>query len=220
MPPLRAAFPFGCVVSFLRTALAGVEDDYAWGYNSDPRISPLTTARWRFEDADPRPDRRWLGRRRRWRRRRALPARHLDGRMDEYIVVDTSATQLARQWFPAGARGLAIRAARERFPLPDDSADTLEMWGVLDHSSIVPRRLPKALASCGRTGNSSSAWAATEVGTAGLQACSRPVTATPTCARSTSPQSRTCWARRWSSRPSRRWRTSGRRSASNASRGG
>jgi len=120
-------------VSFLDTAPAGVEDDYAWDYNSDPRISPLTIARWRLMT-------RILdqvdvgsvvvaigGGGEHW------PARQLDGRVGEYIVIDTSAAQLARQWFPAGARGLAIRAAGERLPLPDDSADTLEMWGVLDH---------------------------------------------------------------------------------------
>jgi SAM-dependent methyltransferase len=121
------------VISFLEAAPAEVEDDYLWDYRRDPRITPLTIARWRLMTR--LLDRVDVGRvvvavgggGEHW------PARQLDGRVEDYVVVDTSARQLARQWFPAGARGTAIRAAGERLPLPDACADTVEMWGVLDH---------------------------------------------------------------------------------------
>jgi SAM-dependent methyltransferase len=121
------------IASFLQAAPEGVEDDFLWDYRSDPRISPLTVARWRLmtrilDEVDVGPvvvavgggGEHW-------------PARQLDGRVDEYVVVDTSLRQLERQWFPADARGTALLAAGERLPLADRSADTVELWGVLDH---------------------------------------------------------------------------------------
>jgi len=121
------------IVSFLGAAPAGVEDDFLWDYCDDARITPLTIARWRLMTRllDPVDVGRVViavgGGGEHW------PARQLDGRVDDYVVADTSPRQLARQWFPAGARGTAIRAAGERLPLHDGCADTVEMWGVLDH---------------------------------------------------------------------------------------
>jgi SAM-dependent methyltransferase len=129
-----AVYPVvGGIASFLGAAPGGVEDDFLWDYNADPRISPLTLARWAvmtrlLDDVDVGPvvvavgggGEHW-------------PARRLDGRVKEYVVVDTSLRQLERQWFPAGASGTALLAAGERLPLADRSADTMELWGVLDH---------------------------------------------------------------------------------------
>src|SRR5215207_7085885 len=86
--------------SFLPAAPEGVEDDYDWDYRTDPRISALTVARWRLMTR--LIDRVDVGSvvvavgggGEHW------PARQLDGRVSEYVVVDTSARQLARQWFP------------------------------------------------------------------------------------------------------------------------
>jgi SAM-dependent methyltransferase len=128
-----AAFPrVDGVVSFLR-ADASVEEDYLWDFASDPRISRVTEARWRLltrliDGVDVGPTVVAVG-----AGGEHWPARRLDGRVEDYVVVDTSARQLARQWFPSGARGTAVRAAGERLPLADASADTVEMWSVLDH---------------------------------------------------------------------------------------
>src|SRR4051794_37021617 len=99
-----AAFPVtGGTVSFLAAGPVDVESGYFWDYRVDPRISPLTEARWRLLTR--LMDRVDVGATvvavggggEHW------PARQLDRRVRDYVVVDTSAAQVARQWFPRGA---------------------------------------------------------------------------------------------------------------------
>jgi SAM-dependent methyltransferase len=121
------------LISFRGAVPVDVEDDYFWDFRKDPRITPMTVARWRVLTG--LLDRVPIG-----RTVVAVgaggehpPARQLDGRVDEYVVVDTSARQLVHQRFPDGARGTVLLAAGERLPLADASADTVELWSVLDH---------------------------------------------------------------------------------------
>jgi SAM-dependent methyltransferase len=114
-----------------------IETNYEWDYRHDPRVSPLTLERWRIL-AEAHADAVLTGTHRpvvvsvggggeNW----LLP--HLDQRVGAYLVVEPSEAQLRETRLGAGTPGLLLRAAAERLPLGDGSADVVELHSVIDH---------------------------------------------------------------------------------------